>query len=57
MKSASAGHHVILIVWISVEHKRQEIPYYREKGPNGLTLERQCLPSIYVKSIEGVVNV
>lgn len=29
----------------------------REKGPNGLTLERQCLPSMYVESFEGVLNI
>lgn len=27
------------------------------RKPNGLTLESQCLPSMYVESFEGVVNI
>lgn len=56
MKSASVVLHDITVVWISVEYERQEVPD-REKGPNGLTLERQCLPPMYVESFEGVVNI
>lgn len=55
MKSATVVLHDIMVVWISVEYKRQEVPDC-EKGPNGLTLERQCLLSMYVESFEGVVN-
>lgn len=56
MKSASVVLHDIIVVWISVEYKRQEVPD-RENGPNGLTLERRCLLSMYVESFVGVVNI
>lgn len=55
-ESALVDPNNIMMVWISVEYKRRGI-LDCEKGPNGSTLERQCLPSLYVESFAGVVNI